>query len=186
MYQKNLYQVPVDIETQALLQALRDGRLFIQPASVPACGTRAEVLSIITRIAAFASDERVVLSAWQALLADDARLHSFRLRQHQKTTNWGQSPIGSFSPSPINRYRIAAIVRHMCEIGLYDMQKCKSAKTTERGQSPIGSFRLLCQMLFPDVDAAQADLYRRGCTNYACYEDKCLIRNFMMEGCRYE
>lgn len=104
----------------------------------------------------------------------------------KKTTNWGQSPIGSFSPSPINRYRIAAIVRHMCEIGLYDMQKCKSAKTTEQGQSPIGSFRLLCQMLFPDVDAAQADLYRRGCTNYACYEDECLIRNFMMEGCRYE
>lgn len=163
MYLKNLYQVPVDIETQALLQALRDGRLFIQPASVPACDTRAEVLSIITRIAAFASDESVVLSAWQALLADDARLRSFRLTQKQNA-------------GALNRYRIAAIVRHMCEIGLYDMQKFKSANL------PCG-FRSLCRLLFPGEDA---DLYRRGCTNYACYEDECLIRNFMMEGCCYE
>lgn len=194
MYLKNLYQVPVDIETQALLQALRDGRLFIQPASVPACDTRAEVLSIITRIAAFASDESVVLSAWQALLADDARLRSFRLRQHQrpnqpKTTDWGQSPIGSFSPSPINRYRIAAIVRFMCEIGFYNMQMCRTAETTEQGQSPIGSFctnpyastrpcsfKALCNLLFPGEDA---DLYRRNCGAYSYYEDECIIRKFV-------
>lgn len=176
------------METQALLRALRDGRLFIQPAPVPACDTRAEVLSIITRIAAFACDERVVLSAWQALLADDARLRSFRLRQHQhphqsKTTDWGQSPIGSFSPSPVNRYRIAAIVRLMCEIGFYDMQMCRCAnlspaKTTEQGAtcSPIGSFRLLCHLLFPGEDA---DLYRRNCGAYSYYEDECIIRKFV-------
>lgn len=175
MYQKNLYQVPVDMETQALLQALRDGRLFIQPASVPACDTRAEVLSIITRIAAFASDERVVLSAWQALLADDARLRSFRLTQ-KRSSAW-QSGSGA---SPLNRYRIAAIVRHMCEIGLYDVQKCKSANQG-------CGFRGLCQLLFPGEDA---DLYRRGCTNYAYYEDECLIdrliASYSEEGCRYE
>lgn len=162
--QKNFYKVPVDIETQALLQALRDGRLFIQPASVPACDTRAEVLSIITRIAAFASDERVVLSAWQALLADDARLRSFRLTQ-KRSSAW-QSGSGA---SPVNRYRIAAIVRFMCEIGFYDMQMCRSA---EQGCG----FRGLCNLLFPGEDA---DLYRRNCGAYSYYEDECIIRKFV-------
>lgn len=174
MYLKNLSQVPVDIETQALLQALRDGRLFIQPASVPACDTRAEVLSIITRIAAFASDESVVLSAWQALLADDARLRSFRLTQKQNA-------------GALNRYRIAAIVRFMCEIGFYtevspitgktasagrglqDLQKCRCA------EHPC-SFKALCNLLFPGENA---DLYRRNCGAYSYYEDECIIRKFV-------
>lgn len=169
---------------EALLQAFRDGRLFIQPAPVPACDTRAEVISIITRIAGYASDESVVLKAWQALLADDARLRSFRLRQQPKTTDWGLSLNGSFSPSPVNRYRIAAIVHYMLEQGLYtclvtpntpddialqEMQKCRSAKQS-------CSFKALCNLLFPGEDA---DLYRRGCGAYSYYEDECIIRKFV-------
>lgn len=165
--QKNFYQVPVDIETQALLQALRDGRLFIQPAAAPADETRAAVLDTVARILAYASAPSLVIDAWQALLADDDRLRSFRLTQKQNA-------------GALNRYRIAAIVRHMCEIGLYDMQKCKSANQG-------CGFRGLCQLLFPGEDA---DLYRRGCTNYSYYEDECLIERFIasysVEGCRYE
>lgn len=151
-----LRPVPASISEEALLQALRDGRLFIQPASVPACDTRAEVLSIIMRIAAFASDESVVLSAWQALLADDARLRSFRLTQKQNA-------------GALNRYRIAAIVRFMCEIGFYDMQMCRTA---EQGCG----FRSLCNLLFPGENA---DLYRRNCGAYSYYEDECIIRKFV-------
>lgn len=157
--QKNFYQVPVDIETQALLQALRDGRLYIQPAAVPASDTRAEVLTIIARIADFACDADLVLDAWQALLADDARLRSFRLTQKQNA-------------GALNRYRIAANVHYMCELGLYqtnfaDMQECKSA-------SVPCTFRHLCKLLFPGENA---DLYRRNCLMYSYEEDECIILN---------
>lgn len=193
MYQKNLYQVPVDIETQALLQALRDGRLFFQPAVVPASDTRAEVLTIIARISDYATDPALTEATWHALLADDTRLTRFRLRpKHCKTTERGQSLFGSFSATvpPVNRYRIAAIVRYMLECGFYsaftEMQMCRTAElspveTTRRGAtcSLFGSFctfKSLCSLLFPGEDY---DLYRRNCGAYSYYEDECIIRNCM-------
>ncbi|MCQ2333981.1 MAG: hypothetical protein MJZ88_05135 [Paludibacteraceae bacterium] len=162
MRQISFYSVPMEMEMSELMEALRDGRLYMQPDCVDADDTRAEVMNIVARIEDYAPVISLVEDVWQALLADDERLQSFRITQKR---NVGK----------INRYRIAAIVHYMLQLGLYDMQICKSANL------PC-TFRSLCQCLFSDIDAAEVELYRRGCTNYARYEDELLIRKF----CNYE
>lgn len=160
----SLFTVPTEMEMSELMEALRDGRLYMQPDCVDADDTRAEVMNIVARIEDYAPVISLVEDVWQALLADEERLESFRITQKR---NVGE----------INRYRIAAIVHYMLQIGLYDVQICKSAKdhtTADKDIRPCG-FRGLCKLLFPDVDA---DLYRRGCTNYAYYEDELLISKF--------
>lgn len=162
----SLFTVPTEMEMSELMEALREGRLYMQPEGVDADDTRAEVMNIVARTLAYAVAPTLITEVWEALLADENRVCKFRLTQKQ---NAGE----------INRYRIAAIVRYMLEIGLYDMQKCNSAiASSSESPNPVTKacgFRGLCKLLFPDVDA---ELYRRGCTNYAYYEDECLIRKF--------
>lgn len=102
------------------------------------------------------------MEAWDALLGDE---HVGCFRHIQKR-----------SMGALNRYRIAANVHYMCEIGLYqsgvaDVQECKNA-----------SFRQLCQLLFSDMDAKHADLYRRNCLMYSYEEDECIILNAVRHG----
>lgn len=143
--EKILIKVPVEIETQALLQALRDGRLFIQAAPVPACDTRTEILFIIDRITPYARDKPLVLGIWQRLLATDERVRSFRYRQKVKN-------------GEVNPCRIAGCVHQMLQMGLYAGEDCNLC--------------VLCRLLFPDRDW---DSIRRNCTNYLQKEDYQII-----------
>jgi len=151
---QNMYlQVPVDIQTQALREALLSGRLYIAPADASTGDTRAEVISIVSRILPYACSQTLVNDAWQAILADDRRVRSFRLTQKRRA-------------GEINGYRIAAVVSFMLSQGLYDSSVC--------------TFRSLCIALFADSnDAHRADCYRRNCADYALAEDERIVRHLL-------